>query len=90
MKYTRLLESVKSILFKEWNPIGLNDTSFYRDEYDSYAPAICRMLREGADAEKLVRHLRQLQQISMGLSEVNEERDCQVVNSLIDLRQQAK
>ena len=90
MKYSQLLKAVKTILFNEWDPIGVNDSPLCCDEYDSYAPAICRMLRRGADTPKLARHLSQLQQISIGLSEVDEERDRRVASSLIGLVQQAK
>lgn len=68
MKKNELLQAVRRILFTEWDPIGVNDNPLCEDEYDSYAPAICRLLCEGADASKVVLHLSRLQKDSMGLT----------------------
>lgn len=55
MKFHKLLEDVKDILFHEWDPIGVNDNPLCRNEYDSYATTIVRYLREGADEKKSLR-----------------------------------
>jgi hypothetical protein len=80
---TRLLQSVRDILFLEWDPIGVNGNESCRDEYDSYAPTIYRYLREGADERKLAGHLRQLAQVSMGLSVIDEELHRRVARRLL-------
>jgi hypothetical protein len=41
-KPDRLLLAVREILFREWDPIGVKDDEWCRNEYDSYAPTICR------------------------------------------------
>ena len=51
------LEEIKNLLWKEWDPIGVNDNSEASGEYDSYADQIYAMLRRGADAEEIARHL---------------------------------
>ena len=61
-----LLVAVREILFREWDPIGVNGHPLCINEYDSYAPTICRMLRSGADEFKLTAHLRRLATDSIG------------------------
>jgi hypothetical protein len=34
----RLLQAVREVLFREWDPIGVNDNPLAGDEYDHYAP----------------------------------------------------
>ncbi len=85
MKFHKLLEDVKDILFHEWDPIGVNDNPLCRNEYDSYATTIVRYLREGADEKKILAHLGQLQRISMGLLQIDQTRDLHVTRQLINL-----
>ena len=59
---------MQEVLFRQWDPIGVNGNELCRDEYDSYAPTICRWLREGTDEHKLACHLSRLQRDSMGMS----------------------
>lgn len=80
-----LLPVVREILFREWDPIGVNHSEQCRDEYDSYAPKICKLLREGADAHKLAAYLRHLQSDSMGMSHVDEELHNAIAKRLVDL-----
>lgn len=79
-----LLRSVKEILLKAWDPIGVNQHEECKDEYDSYAPKVCRHLREGADEVKLASYLGQLRCGAMGLSP-NEEKDRAVARQLLGL-----
>ncbi len=80
-----LLVAVREILFREWDPIGVNDHPLCINEYDSYAPTICRMLRNGADEYKLTAHLRRLQDDSMGMPGNNEDLHRRVAKRLIAL-----
>jgi hypothetical protein len=81
----RLLLAVQELLFREWDPIGVNDGELCRYEYDSYAPTICRWLREGSDEFKLANHLSQLQRVSMGMSTIDEELHRRVGRWLLEL-----
>lgn len=81
----RLLLAVQEVLFREWDPIGVNDNELCRDEYNSYAPTICEWLREGVDEFKLARHLSQLARVSMGLPSSDEELDRRVARRLLQL-----
>jgi hypothetical protein len=75
--------AVRVILFREWDPIGVNEHPQCLDEYNSYAPAICRMLRSDVDEFKLAAHLRRLATEGMGLSRVDEELHQRVARRLL-------
>ncbi len=67
------------------DPIGVNDNELCRNEYDSYAPTICRYLCEHVDEHKLTAHLSRLQRDNMGMSSVNEELNRSIARRLIAL-----
>jgi hypothetical protein len=85
MKRKKLLQAVKEVLFREWDPIGINSNPALSDEYDSYASGIVRLLQAEADEYKIAEHLGNLQRVSMGMSSANEERDRGIARSLISL-----
>jgi hypothetical protein len=66
--YTELQQMVRGCLWQAWDPIGVNGSSEATDEYDAYAPTIAAMLLDGADAIKVLEHLKRLETDSMGLS----------------------
>jgi hypothetical protein len=41
-KATRILDSIREILYRDWNPIGLHDLP--NDEYDGYIAPVYRIL----------------------------------------------
>jgi hypothetical protein len=84
-KADRLLCVVKEILFREWDPIGVNDCEECRDEYDHYAAAIQKLLRAGADEFRLTAYLGRYQRQSMGLTRIDVERDRRVAQRLLAL-----
>jgi hypothetical protein len=85
MKREALWQAVKEVLFREWDPIGVNSNPACSDEYDAYVIAIVRLLQAEADEYKIAEHLRNLERVSMGLSSANEERDHQIARRLISL-----
>jgi hypothetical protein len=60
-------ESIREILFYDWDPIGINDCG-PDDEYDSYVGGIYRLLASGADEYKIIERLYQIETNSMGLN----------------------
>lgn len=50
-------------VLREWDPIGCVPA----DEYDSYAPEILRMLREGTPESHLAAHLESIETNAMAL-----------------------
>jgi hypothetical protein len=62
-----LAASVRQILLRDWDPIGIKEVPEAQDEYDSYVLKICGMLREGCSSDELYRHLRWIESEHMGL-----------------------
>ncbi|MBL8819997.1 MAG: pentapeptide repeat-containing protein [Planctomyces sp.] len=85
----RLRYVVHDILFREWDPIGVNDNERISDEYDSYVPTIALMLDEGADARHLADHLSNLRRIAMGMSHTDADTDLHIAQRLIAARPHA-
>lgn len=85
----RLYQQICEVLFRDWDPIGINANTLVADEYDSHAPAIYHLLTAGADQTKIAAHLRRLRTIAMGLSDSNEmrENDVRVAQRLRELVQ---
>ena len=63
-----LTSMVRESLWRDWDPIGVNDCPEAHDEYDSYVGGVCSLLLSGADAHKLRQHLTQIETVAMGLS----------------------
>ena len=82
MKRDPLLKPVQDLLFDEWDPIGVNQSA-WRDEYDSYAPTLCRYLREGADAYKIAHHLDRL--LNSGDTPAGREHNRRIAQRLLAL-----
>ena len=57
---------------REWDPIGVGadaaEEAGPSDEYDSYAPSLHRLLRQGCDAREMEEHLMEIEAKSMGLT----------------------
>jgi hypothetical protein len=75
---------VKRILLKEWDPIGIGDSPEVDDEYDSYIPDDCLMLRESKPIEELYSYLRWLEVEHIGL-EGDEVHTRNIANRLVGL-----
>jgi hypothetical protein len=80
-----LLLAVREILFREWDPIGVNGYAQCQHEYDSYAPTVCRWLREGVGEHRLSVHLSHIQRVNMGMSVIDEELNSRVARRLLGL-----
>ncbi|USD20444.1 hypothetical protein [Microbulbifer variabilis] len=48
-----LYKAIDEILWRDWDPIGVNEMPEARDEYQSYLPHIFRLAVEGKDAKHI-------------------------------------
>jgi hypothetical protein len=64
----RYHESIRAILLKDWDPIGVADVPQAQDEYDSYVSQIYVMLIKHQARHTLVDHLWRVQTEHMGLA----------------------
>ncbi|MES2792393.1 MAG: hypothetical protein V4719_22440 [Planctomycetota bacterium] len=64
---SNLFEIVRSIVHKDWNPIGVADLTGEFGEYDSYIPGLCELLRRNASESELFDYLWTVETQSIGL-----------------------
>ena len=50
-------ESIRRVLFRDWDPIGVNSNPKLVDEYDSYIAPVYRMLTGSRSEDDLIRLL---------------------------------
>lgn len=81
-----LKTEVYSILWNDWDPVGVNDSEIYDDEYKSYVPKIVELLNKNIDISKLTTHLESLARDSMGLSITNNSEEKRIAELLINLK----
>ena len=63
------IRAVSLVLRNEWDPIGGGRISdLPDDEYESYAPVLVGMLRQGDDDRTIVEYLRRLESTIVGAS----------------------
>ena len=79
-----LYKDIEEILWKKWNPIGVDNSCDYDEEYKSYVVHILRLKNEGADKHKLSKHLYQLETLSIGLAG-NKNRCDEIAQAIFDL-----
>ncbi len=53
--------AIRTVLFREWDPIGVNNNPLLVDEYDSYIPSLYRILSGSRSAEELVNVLAEVE-----------------------------
>ncbi|MCH8567255.1 MAG: hypothetical protein LAT67_03285 [Balneolales bacterium] len=81
---TNLYEAIDLILWKDWDPIGINDIA-PRDEYQGYTPAIFNLKSNGADKETIAKTLHQIETVAIGV--VGSIEHCrQVADKIIKLK----
>lgn len=76
--------TVKAILREQWDPIGIKDEPAARDEYDSYAIEIERMLKVRPTVAGIAQRLQIIETQMMGL-EPDRERAQRVAIALLGL-----
>ncbi|MBE3871752.1 hypothetical protein HJ160_23905 [Vibrio parahaemolyticus] len=82
----RLFKEIASILWNDWDPIGVNDgENDWDDEYDSYVPNIFRLALEGRDASRIARSLSSSIEQNMGLS-ASLQHDLKIAHKIVEAK----
>jgi hypothetical protein len=76
-------ESIRQILLRDWDPIGVNDVPEAQDEYDSYVGGVYRLLASHCSTEQMVDHLAKIESQTMALGVANREHLTLVANQLL-------
>ena len=80
---TILYKVIDEILWKDWDPIGVNDIEDVRDEYQSYTPRVFSLTIQGANKIKIAEHLYHIETINMGMTG-NKEHCEKIAQKIID------
>lgn len=51
------MNSIREVLFRDWDQIGVNENQDLNDEYDSYIGSVYKLLAERASAEDIAKML---------------------------------
>ena len=79
------LRAIRSVLLKDWDPIGVREIPEAQDEYDSYAFPLYTLLRQHPSEKTLVDHLFHLETEHMGLSRFGRRHLKPVVQKLLSI-----
>lgn len=67
------IQTVREILLRDWDPLGINDNPSLVDEYDAYVPGLLRLLETDASIDQLIRHLEAIE-LRLGGPSLREKR----------------
>lgn len=81
-----LYKRIDEVLFYKWDPIGISDGDWARDEYQSYLPRIFSMALEYESPIKIAEYLTIVTTESMGLSE-NKSHDLAIAKQILEIKE---
>jgi len=84
-KDNELYKRVDEVLHYIWDPVGVFDQPYARDEYYSYTATIYSLLKENKDSQEIEDKLFQIGQGQLGLS-VSKDKIKRIVELLITYR----
>jgi hypothetical protein len=67
-----LYKRIDEILFYKWDPVGISDSDWARDEYQSYLPKVFNYAMESDSPELITKYLGVVTTENMGLSSAAE------------------
>jgi hypothetical protein len=68
MKTPECTRTVRDILLRDWDPLGIGDNLSLADEYDAYLPDLMRLLARDPSIEQLSLHLEGIESALGGMS----------------------
>ena len=60
-------DSIREVLIRDWDPIGVQDVPEAQDEYDGYIGGVYRLLASSASEDAIAMHLASVERDAMGL-----------------------
>ena len=63
-----IVESIRIVLLRDWDPLGVQEIPEAQDEYDSYVGGLYGILSRSASADDVARYLLHIETDSMGLN----------------------
>lgn len=62
-----IYKKIDEILWQDWDPIGINDMSDARDEYDGYVSQLFNLKKSGSSKEEIAKCLFKIEKERIGL-----------------------
>jgi hypothetical protein len=81
----RIQQSIRKILFFDWDPIGISHDSKLDDEYDAYVGRVYRILAGTTSEDDIIRYLHRIELEGMGLPDRDPELLRPVARKLLEL-----
>ena len=78
-------DSIREVLLRIWDPIGINGTPEAKDEYDSYIGGVYQLLASHCSSDQIVDYLGTIESQMMGLGVPNRDYLTHVANQLLSL-----
>lgn len=84
-KELELYNAIDEIIWKDWDPIGVNDSKEGRDEYHGYLPTLFKQIVRGKNKKGISNYLFHTATVNIG-TKGNREREDKVAALLIAKR----
>jgi hypothetical protein len=79
-------DSIRKVLYRDWDPLGVNDHSSTEDEYDAYIAPVYRILVGNRSVNELVNKLTRMARDEIGVPPGDVEKLNSVANKLLKLK----
>lgn len=84
-KDKELYRRIDEILYYQWDPIGVSDVVWSRDEYQNYLPTVFKLVLEKSNKEEIEDYLSKVVTDQMGLRS-DKKHNMKIVDMFFDLR----
>ena len=81
-----LYKRIDEVLFYKWDPIGISDGDWARDEYQSYLPQVFKLALENNSPEPIANYLSVITTENMGLSEAKQH-DIKIAKLILEIKE---
>lgn len=81
-----LYKRIDEILFYKWDPIGISDSDWARDEYQSYLPQVFSRALQPNPVGSISNYLNTVSTEFMGLSPMPEH-DMKIANLIVEIKE---
>ncbi len=81
----KLYKRIDEILFYKWDPIGISDANWARNEYQSYLPQVFQLALNNDSPEPIAEYLNKIVVEHIGLS-ANIEHDTKIAKLILAIK----
>jgi hypothetical protein len=81
----KIFDSIRQVLIRDWDPIGIGDETAITDEYDAYIAPVYRILAGSRADDDLIACLRRIERDELGIDRSDPDRLKSVVKELFAL-----